>query len=156
MLNDVVIEDVSSEVGDSSRVDDSTIKWVEIAFALECRIKEGLIVNVKHLNYDEFKNDAGALFEREMKEVLMQLNSIKVNTELAAQYAKVIDGVEKEEIFQFNTKNYNIFQTPDLSEKFKNIRVCIDQQMSEFQEIGSGWSRKRILHLHSTSINALL
>ena len=76
-------------------------------------------------------DDTGALFERELKKYLIKFNSIKVNTELAAQYAKVKDGKEEEEIFQFNTKNCDIFQTTDLSEKFENIRKSIDQKMSE-------------------------
>ena len=41
-------------------------------------------MNVKHLDYDKFMNDAGALFERKIKKVLMQFNSVKVNTDLAA------------------------------------------------------------------------
>ena len=83
---------------------------------------------------------------------MKKFNSVKVNTELAAKYAKMKDGEEEEGIFQFSTKNFNIFQTSDLSENFKNIRESTDQQMSELQERGSGWSLKRILHL-SVNIN---
>ena len=69
MSNDVVMEDVSSEVGDGSRADNPTIKWVEIASALQYRIKKSLNVNVRHLDYDTFINDAGTFFEREIKKL---------------------------------------------------------------------------------------
>ena len=39
-VDNVVMENVSSEVGDGSRADDPTIKWIEISSALECRIKK--------------------------------------------------------------------------------------------------------------------
>ena len=108
-VNNIVIEDISSEVGDGSRADDPTIKWVEISSA-----------------DDTYMNDAGALFENEIKKVLIKFSFIKFNTEIAARYAKVKDG-GKEDIFQFGTKNFNIFQTTDLREKFENIHNNIDQ-----------------------------
>ena len=124
--------EVSSGVG-------SSVKWREVSSALECRIKKGLIVNLSHLDYDKFMNDAKVLFDNEIENVLKRLDSVKVNTDLAEKYFKVKDGEEEEEeIFTFITKNFNIFQTTDLSEKFKNIQESIDQQMSELQERGSG------------------
>ena len=131
--------EVSSGVG-------SSVKWREVSSALECRIKKGLIVNLSHLDYDKFMNDAKVLFDNEIENVLKRLDSVKVNTDLAAKYFKVKDG-EEEDIFTFNTKNFNIFQTTDFSEKFKNFRESVDQQMSELQERASGWSLKHILHL---------
>ena len=69
-----------------------------------------------------------------------------MNTELAAEYAKVKDGKKEEDIFQFITKNFNDFQMTDLSEKLKNICKSIDPHMKKLQERGSGLSLKHILH----------
>ena len=138
--------EVTSDVDNDLQASKS-VKWIEVSSALQRRIKKGLIVNLMHLDYDKFMNDAKVLFVNEIKKVLMEFDSIKVNTDLAAKYVKVRDGEEEEEIFTFNTKNFNIFQTTDLSEEFENIRQSVGQQMSELQEKGSGWSLKCILHL---------
>ena len=145
-------EDVSDSENNSMIVRDletNAVKWSEINSAFKNRIKTGVISNIKHLDFETFMNDSKVLFEEQIKKVLIDVNSIKVNTMITAKYIiKKADVEDKVDDKHFNTKNIPIFQTTNLSDVFEeNIRRPLDNKMSEFQEHGSGWSLQCILQL---------
>ena len=140
---------ISDQVNDSNIVENQNVKWSEISSAFKKRIKTGVISNIKHLDYDSFMNDAKVVFETEIKEVLKEFSSIKVNTSLMVKYAmQKTDKEEEVDVKQFNTKNITILQTTNIDECFEeDVRPLLRQKISVFQAQGSGWSLQAVLHL---------
>ena len=133
----------------------ANVQWQEVESAFKSRIKTGIIINLNHLDFKYFMEDAQEIFKVQIKKALDEFDSLKVNTALAAQYAITKADVEIIDVKQFNTKNTSIFKTTDLDECFKeHFYEPLDKLMADFQEQGSGWSLKSILHL-AININKL-
>ena len=126
-----------------------SVKWEEIKSAFQKRILSGIIVNLQHLDVGLFMDDALPVFKEKISQCLKVHNSLKVNTELAAEYITLsINAEETSSIKYFNTKSAAIFKTTNLDKWFNtNVRDPILRDIEEFQEEGSGWSLKEILNL---------
>ena len=132
-----------------------TVKWGEVESAFKNRIRTGVISNVKHLDFDKFMADAKIIFETQIRRVLEEFNSVKVNTSLTAKYTIEKADLVEVDVKQFNTKNVSIYKSTNLSRVFEeDIRKPLDEEMEDFQEVGSGWSLQSLLHL-TININKL-
>ena len=129
--------------------DIAKVEWKELNSAFQTRIKSGIIINKNHIDILSFLSEASTIFKEQIKRSLHDHNALKVNTELATEYIITKgDGEEVESIKYFNTKSHAIFKTTELDKWFKeNVTDRITRDMEEFNEQGSGWTLKSILHL---------
>ena len=59
-----------------------SVVWEDVESAFEGRLKTGIIVNLEHLDIQDFLANAEILILREIQKVLRQENAVKVNTTL--------------------------------------------------------------------------
>ena len=55
--------------------------------AFKIRIKTGITINLDHLDFKFFIEDPEEMFKVQIKKALDEFNSLKGNSDLAAQYA---------------------------------------------------------------------
>ena len=101
----------------SGRVRKSVV-WEDVESALEGRLKTSIIINVEHLDIQDFLANAKTQFLREVQKVLRQENAVTVNTTLEGEYNIVKNDEEFLELKTFNTANKPILQTIDVTQWF--------------------------------------
>ena len=82
------------------------------------RLKTGIIVNLEHLDIQDFLADAETQFLKEIQKLLRQENAVKVNTTLEGEYSIVKNDKELLELETLNTANKPILQTTDVTQWF--------------------------------------
>ena len=114
----------------------------------EGRLKTGVIVNLEHLDIQDFLANAETHFLREIQNVLRQENAVKVNTTLEGEYSIVKNDEEVSELKTFNTANKPILQATNVMQWFiDNVQELLLRKSSEFQERDSGWTLRNIVSL---------
>ena len=129
----------------SHRVRESMV-WENVNSAFEGPLKTGVIVNLEHLDIQDFLANAETQFLREIQKVLKQENAVKVNTTLEGEYSIVKNDEEVLELKTFNTAFKQILQTTDVTQWFiDNVKEL--RKTSAFQERDSGWTLRSIVSL---------
>ena len=109
---------------------------------------DGVIVNLEHLDIQDFLANAETQFLREIKKVLRQENAVKVNTTLEGEYRIVKNDEEVLELKTFNAANEPILRATDVTQWFiDNVQEPLLRKSSEFQEKDSGWTLRSIISL---------
>ena len=73
-----------------------SVKWEDIKSAFQKRILSCIIVNLQHLDAGLFMDDALPVFKEKISQCLKIHNSLKVNTELAAEYIIITVNAEEQ------------------------------------------------------------
>ena len=125
------------------------IKWTNEETAFRSRVLSGVIMNLRHKDPMNFLDDCTAPFKRNIRHILRDYSSIKVNTVFCGEFTMVKNSGEQIfEIKYMNTKNYPIYQDIDLEEWFRqHVKSPILKKLEEFQERDSGWALVRTIHL---------
>ena len=148
ICNNCYLEKLLVRVGElSDRVRESVV-WEYVDSVFDGRLKTGVIVNLEHLDIQDFLANAETQFLREIQKVLKQENAVKVNTTLEGEYSIVKNDEEVLELKTFNTANKPILRTTDVTQWFiDNVQEPLLRKSSEFQGTDSGWTYHRTVSL---------
>lgn len=134
---------------------DVNICWSDITSAFKNRIKSGIITNLTHVDVKSFLNDAFTLFEAQVQKSLLELDSLKVYTSLAAEFKINRNDEDLIDMKYFNTKSNIIFKSTNLQDWFnENVIEQIINDIEDFEGKESGWSLHSLIHLE-VNINKL-
>lgn len=123
-------------------------RWDDTESAFDRRIQTGVISNLGHLDAGHFLDDARALFKEKIAEALTRLRMLKVNTTLSAEYLLKTRDTEQVSVKFFNSSSHSITETTDIDSWYDdNVKETILVRMSDFEEVGSGWSLIKVLNL---------
>ncbi|XP_036146615.1 uncharacterized protein LOC118646876 [Monomorium pharaonis] len=131
-------------VGTSDYNNAKKLVWREIDTAFENRILTGAVINADYIEPRQFLEDAGSVVLEQVQDVIKRHNSAKVNTTFNGEFVTGDKRANK----SINTKNYELFQTSNLYEWYKqHVIEFILASLEDFQERDSGWALSRILNL---------
>ena len=131
----------------SDRVRKSVV-WEDVESAFEGRLKTGIIVNLEHLDNQDFLANAETKFLGEIQKVLRRENAVRVSTTLEGEHSIVKNDEEVLELKTFNTANKPILQLIDVTRWFiDNVQEPLLRKSSEFKERDSGWTLRSIVSL---------
>lgn len=118
--------------------------WEDIETVFKGRIATRAIINVSHIEPEQFLQDAKQMIIDYITLFIGQHNSVKVNTRLSGEF---VSG-ENLDVKTFATPNYELFAATDLSQWYQNkIYEPLLTAMEEFQERDSGWALVQIIDL---------
>lgn len=131
---------------------DERIKWVNTEEAFDRRLQTGTIINLTHIDINEFLDDAFALFEERIRICLNRYGPLKVYTVLGAKFKKVLnDGKEDFDFKTFIATTKEILLSTPLDEWYNNnVKQLTLKMIEEFQGKDSNWQ----LHsIHRLEVN---
>lgn len=76
--------------GNSNKRSDR-VRWEDVQSAFESRLRTGVIINLKHIDFLEFLYDAFHLMKTRIKNALKKLRFIKINTVFCGQFIKKVE-----------------------------------------------------------------
>jgi len=142
--------------GASSTVDvsnDTTtgnyIEWQDLENVFKNRMKTSIIINLKHKDVKAFLSDAKEMLISQLALILQDKNALKVNTVLALNYEieKPSDNSVEVETKYFSEGSFEVLQSSDLNQLFKENFDHFIEDVEEAELNGSGWKLHEILHL---------
>ena len=117
--------------------------------AFKSRIQTGVITNLKHVDPKHFLDESSLTVQTKLQQRLNTMKALKVNFCLCCKFIKLEnDSQYINEFKYFNTENYVVLPTSDVNEIFDEACRKILLDLEEFQEVGSGWTLREIIHLN--------
>lgn len=125
-------------------LDRGGLHWLSVETAFENRVLTGLILNEDYIEPRDFLKDAESTVLEQIRGVMMEHNSVKINTMFNGEFV----AGERTCVKSIATRNSEVFSTTDLRDWY--ARRVVDATLTsleEFQERDSGWALSRILNL---------
>ncbi|XP_044019455.1 uncharacterized protein LOC122859838 [Aphidius gifuensis] len=139
----------SATVDVSNASTENYIEWQDLENVFRNRMKTSVIINLKHKDVKDFLSDAKKMFISQIAHILQDKNALKVNTVLALNYEieKPSDNSVEVETKYFSEGSFEVLQSSDLNQLFKeNFEHFLDD-VEEAELKGSGRKLLEILHL---------
>ena len=89
ICNNFYLEKLLVRGGDLCNRARESVAWENVESAFEGRLKTSIILNLEHLDIQDFLVNSETPFLREIQKVLRQENAVKVNTTLEGEYSIV-------------------------------------------------------------------
>ncbi|KAJ8665044.1 hypothetical protein QAD02_006706 [Eretmocerus hayati] len=122
----------------------NNVIFFESKTAFKRRARTAVVGNVDHIVPSEFMKEAALHIIPYVESFLQEHKSAKVSLIFDAYYC-IKD--EKREIKHFKTPYIELLISSDLQKWYEKNLKTIDDQLSEFEEVGSGWSLEEIISL---------
>lgn len=126
------------------RVDDDCIEIIETAFKNRIISFRFMAHDNESLSYSQFLSNKQKLMVDQIKKILHDCNSIKINLQTFGLYILPKKDA-KEEVKSFNTRNQVVSNATDLNELLRQFFDKIGQKTQEFCERESGWTLVKVL-----------
>lgn len=120
------------------------IRWEDIQSAFRCRLRTGIVINLRHVNLKSFFDDAWYMLKARIRNALKKTPLIKVSTLFRGEFLRKCGDVEIIEEKHFPTKNQLIDAGTDLKNWFKLLIESIMKKLEDFQEKDSGFALRSI------------
>ncbi|KAJ8666008.1 hypothetical protein QAD02_007670 [Eretmocerus hayati] len=122
----------------------NNVIFLESKTAFKRRARIPVVGNVNHIGSSEFMKEAALHIIPYVESFLQEHKSAKVSLISDAHYCTKD---EKREIKYFKTPYIELLISSDLQKWYEKNLKTIDDQLSEFEEVGSGWSPEEIISL---------
>ncbi|XP_051170478.1 uncharacterized protein LOC127287531 [Leptopilina boulardi] len=128
------------------------IKWALTDSAFNNRLQTGTVINLSHLDVNEFLDDAFVPFENHIKTCLDTFGPLKVYTVFNAKYKKVLpDGTTEFDIKYFINKTESIFPSTELRDWYNDyVKQKTLKEIEDFQDKESNW---QLYSIHRLDVN---
>ncbi|XP_044764456.1 uncharacterized protein LOC123321018 [Coccinella septempunctata] len=138
----------SKKGGDLRNRRSRRVKWEDVQSTFTGRVRTGVIINLKHIEINEFFVDAIVLIKRRLKNLLKKLNMIKMNTTFCGEFIKKSGDSEILDFKYFKSENFIVDSGCDLDRLLSELILDkILKKLEEFQEKDSGYALHSIISL---------
>ncbi|KAJ8911442.1 hypothetical protein NQ315_008328, partial [Exocentrus adspersus] len=127
------------------------VHWEDINSVFAGRIRTGIIINKRHIDVQNFLDDAYFLFKTRINKILRNsFQTMKVNAVFCGEFIKQSKVSESHNFKYFNTKNAIIDLGTELKTWFQdNIIDKILNKLDQFSEKDSNWALYKILNFEA-------
>ncbi|XP_051164946.1 uncharacterized protein LOC127283879 [Leptopilina boulardi] len=128
------------------------IKWALTISAFNNRLQTGTVINLSHLDVNEFLDDAFVPFENHIKTCLDTFGPLKVYTVFNAKYKTLLpDGTTEFDIKYFINKSESIFPSTELRDWYNDyVKQKTLNEIEDFQDKESNY---QLYSIHRLDVN---